>query len=215
MVEYFENGTVACVDGHLFRRDKKTGYFLSASVIDGYKKRVRLHVYVWEKVNGKIPKGHHIHHIDRNKQNNEPENLVLMTEEAHRKLHNTSMTEEHKNALRKHLKEKAVPASKEWHRSEAGHDWHVKHGIEAMNKRAERKYICTNCGKDFSTTHIYGEDENTFCSNSCKSAFRRKSGVDDVEKICESCGKTYKANKYQKTKYCPNCRGSVRRRGRV
>lgn len=30
MIEYFDNGDVAVFDGYTFRRDKKTGYFLSA-----------------------------------------------------------------------------------------------------------------------------------------------------------------------------------------
>lgn len=43
MVQYFENGDLAFFNGVYFRRDKKTGYFLSST-----KPRKRLHVYVWE-----------------------------------------------------------------------------------------------------------------------------------------------------------------------
>jgi hypothetical protein len=41
-----------------------------------------------------------------------------------------------------------------------------------------------------------------FCSNKCKSRWRRRSGLDDVERICEYCGKAFKVNKYKPTKYC-------------
>jgi hypothetical protein len=214
MVEYFENRDLACVDDHSFRRDKRTGYYLSSAVIEGYKRRVRLHVYIWEKLNGKIPKGYHVHHIDGNTQNNEPENLVLLSVSEHRKVHAETMPESRKEKIRENLLEKAVPASKEWHKSKEGHEWHVKHGIETMEAREQRTYICSYCGKEFSTTHIYGEKENTFCSNNCKSAFRRKSGVDDIEKTCECCGGIYKGNKYQKSRYCPDCRRKMRGRGR-
>ena len=37
----------AYVDGYKFRKDSKTGYYLSSKKIDG--RRPRLHVYVWEK----------------------------------------------------------------------------------------------------------------------------------------------------------------------
>lgn len=46
-----------------------------------------IHRKVWESVNGKIPKGHHIHHIDGNPYNNELSNLTCVTAEEHGKLH--------------------------------------------------------------------------------------------------------------------------------
>ena len=74
MVQYVDDGDLACFDGLSFRRDKRTGYFLNA------KTHKRLHVYVWEYYNGsEVPKGYHVHHKDFNKGNNEIENLVLMS----------------------------------------------------------------------------------------------------------------------------------------
>ena len=46
------------------------------------------HRYIWEKHYGKIPKDMVIHHIDGNKQNNEIENLQMMTDMEHRKKYN-------------------------------------------------------------------------------------------------------------------------------
>lgn len=43
---------------------------------------------IWEEHNGqKIPKGHHIHHIDGNKKNNSPENLQCCSPEEHWLIH--------------------------------------------------------------------------------------------------------------------------------
>ncbi|MCF7861155.1 HNH endonuclease [Candidatus Woesearchaeota archaeon] len=51
-------------------------------------KQIREHRYVWEKTNNmKIPKGFIIHHIDNNKINNKPDNLMLMSNAEHTSLH--------------------------------------------------------------------------------------------------------------------------------
>ncbi len=48
-----------------------------------------IHRKVWESANGKIPKGHHIHHIDGNPYNNELSNLMCVTAEQHGEMHNS------------------------------------------------------------------------------------------------------------------------------
>jgi hypothetical protein len=40
-----------------------------------------------KKVGGKIGAGREVHHIDGNKTNNRPENLSVMSKEAHRRIH--------------------------------------------------------------------------------------------------------------------------------
>ena len=47
-----------------------------------------LHRDVWEFYNGKIPRGYVIHHKDLNPENNSIENLQLMSQVEHKKLHN-------------------------------------------------------------------------------------------------------------------------------
>jgi len=43
--------------------------------------------YIWEKHNGKIPKGYVIHHIDGNPINDEPSNLKAMLPKDHISMH--------------------------------------------------------------------------------------------------------------------------------
>lgn len=205
MIQYFDNGDLACFDGLSFRRDKKTGYFLNA------KTHKRLHVYVWEYYNGKIKKGYHIHHKDKNKNNNEIENLEMLSPQEHQKIH-AIFDEERKEKARKNLIENAVPKSKEWHKSEQGKQWHSQHAVDYWKNAEMKKYICTFCGCEFETKNTYSEKSNHFCSNNCKSAYRRKMGFDNVVKICEKCGCEYTANKYQKTRYCQKCKGSKNRK---
>lgn len=211
MVEYLDNGDVAVFDGFTFRKDKRTGYFLSSKNIrDG--KRCRLHVYVWEKANGKrVPESCEVHHVDCNKNNNEPENLVCMTAEEHREYHVAHISEDLKKKWAKNLIEKAVPASKAWHRSENGRKWHAETAKKSYEKRRLAKYICSYCGKEFETKHIYSETSNRFCSNNCKSAFRRKIGIDDTDFVCQKCGKIFRTNKYTKRKYCGDCRAESKK----
>lgn len=203
MIEYVDGGDLAIFNGYSFRRDKKTGYFLSAKLISG--KRKRLHVYVWEFHNGEIPNGYHVHHIDGNKNNNEIENLQLLTATEHCKEHWKDCSEEKLEKLRKNLIENAIPKAKEWHKSEEGREWHSEHGKLAYANRQPTKYNCTFCGKEFETTRRFSEGKTHFCSNNCKSAYRRKMGYDDIKRSCAKCGGTFIVNKYSKRKYCDCC----------
>jgi len=202
MIEYIDG--YAFVDGYKFKRDLKTGYYLSSNKIG--KSRKRLHVYIWEKYNGTIPKGYQVHHIDKDKDNNNIDNLRLLEKKEHMLLHGRTMSEERKKELRRILNIKARPLAGEWHKSDEGRAWHSKHAKEQSEKTEPKKYICDYCGNLFETKKAYKAGTNKFCSNKCKSAFRRKSGSDNVIKICEGCGKEFYANKYQKTKYCESCK---------
>lgn len=42
---------------------------------------------IWKRLNGPIPKGHHIHHIDKDFTNNEISNLECLSSAEHMKLH--------------------------------------------------------------------------------------------------------------------------------
>lgn len=53
--------------------------------IDG--KEIKLHVYVWERANGRRPKGFDIHHLDENKLNHNLSNLELLNHSDHRRIH--------------------------------------------------------------------------------------------------------------------------------
>lgn len=53
--------------------------------IDG--KNIKVHVFVWERANGKKPKGYDVHHIDFDKGNYELSNLELLSKSDHNKLH--------------------------------------------------------------------------------------------------------------------------------
>lgn len=208
MVEYSADGKTAIYCGYKFRKDPKTGYYLCAKPTDTGR-RERLHCFVWRKTHGVdvIPQGYHVHHIDENKDNNESENLVLMSMSDHESLHGKSpeKLEKQRQNMRKALKYAC-----EWHKSEAGRDWHAEHAKDLYKKRTEITYKCDNCGGEFRTRHIYTPKSHKFCCNNCKAAYRRKSGVDNVERICTECGSTFTISRYSYTKHCERCRGCQR-----
>lgn len=190
MIQYIEHTNLAYCDGYKFRKDKKSGYWLCTTL------HKRLHIYIWEKANGKVPNGYQIHHKDGNKDNNELDNLQLLTRSEHMKLH---INEKDKEWLKKNLNEKARPKAIEWHKSEKAKEWHKKHYEEIKNKmHILKEYSCQTCGRKYKSTQV----NSKFCSNACKSKWRRKNGVDLIMNNCVICGKEFKTNKYRPSKTC-------------
>lgn len=182
-------------NGIKFYRSSENDYFRYTT---SSRKTILMHRYVWEFYNTTIPKGYEVHHVDGNRANNDISNLQLRSVYEHRKLHGRLLTTEEREWKRNNLATKARPKASEWHKSEAGREWH-KQQYERTRERLHRKVdcICIQCGKSF-----VGESKARFCSNACKSAYRRKMHLDDIERICEVCGNTFTTNKYSKVKTC-------------
>ena len=172
-----------------FYQDKKTGYWISTAC-----PKIRAHVWVWKCHFGEIEKGFHIHHIDGNKSNNDISNLEKLTVKQHISKHDSP---QRKKANKAHFDE-IRHLTKEWHASPVGIEWHRQHGIKTWEDRKPFYIECKQCGKK-SGTKIYHQD---FCSNACKSAWRREKRIDDEERSCEICENKFKVNKYAKTRTC-------------
>ncbi len=162
----------------------------------------RLHRVVWEFYNGKIPKGYAVHHKDENPANNEISNLELMEEHSHLSLHaQQHVADEGMLAKMRQNMAKANEAAKEWHHSEEGRKWHSEHAKQQAAKLQYRKYICQCCGREY-YSKVVSANQTRFCSNKCKSKWRRDSHIDDETRVCEWCGKEFTANKYSKKRFC-------------
>lgn len=186
-------------NGERYCRDEKTGYFLSSKA-----PRKRIHRAVWEHYHGEIPQGFLVHHIDQDKSNNAIENLMLMPKPKHSEMHTSEYAKRQYDKIIHNMNTNVRPKAVEWHKSSAGRKWHKKHYENtktALYEKVEKP--CMYCGASFKGTK---GNSSKFCSNKCKSAHRRKSGLDNIEKICENCGGAYIANKYQRTSFCsPEC----------
>ena len=196
-------------NGFDFNRDDKTGYYLSSRKING--KRPRLHRYVWEMNNGNIPKGCHVHHKDQDKSNNDISNLELLTRKQHLSMHaNELMTEEAKEKRLENMKKHVLPSASKWHGSKEGREWHKEQYKVSLGNVEDKEFKCEHCGIEFKTKNV---GKNRFCSNKCKSAYRRKTGVDNVEQSCIECSKIFTKNKYSKIIACSrSCGGKYAKR---
>lgn len=166
----------------------------------------RLHRVVWEFFNGEpVPDGFHVHHTDHDKTNNQPDNLELLAAAEHMHLHN----EGHGRGI----PSAATEAAKDWHKSDEGREWHRQHYENfKQNLHRDSEFVCQNCGSTF----IARDNGLTrYCSNNCKSAWRKKTGVDDETRQCVECGSEFRCNKYAKKQTCSRkCHGSLSGRKR-
>lgn len=184
-------------NGLKFCRDEKTGYYLNSTI------RERLHRYVWKHEVGNIPKGFHVHHINGDKADNRIENLAIMNQSGHSRLHGAEI--KRKEKMRENIK-KAVMFAAAWHGSEEGKAWHSQHAKGMKMPRTEKKCeVCCNL--------FMGTKNQRFCSGACKAKYRRENGLDDVERICEQCGKPFMATRFKKQKFCSTECASIGHRG--
>lgn len=179
--------------GIKFYKDKKTGYWMSTTA-----PRIRAHKLVWQSIHGKIPKGMHIHHKDGNKSNNDILNLSILSASDHIKLHHKENPERKK--MYKENADKVRHLTKAWHSSPEGIAWHKFHALqEKFGRWKAKEYNCKQCFKNYLST---SRSNPCFCSNPCKSKWRRESGLDNIERACLCCKKIFLVNKYSKTKNC-------------
>ena len=162
----------------------------------------------WERANGPIPFGHEIHHRDGNRRNHALSNLELVSPAEHIDRHR-ALGSLSSPARLAHL-DKVRPKAAAWHASPEGRAWHREHGVKTWTARVPVQRECIRCGRPFmSVTH---RENDRYCSNACKAAWRRLSGIDDESRTCAKCGRTFTANRYSKTFLCSRqCGGRPRR----
>lgn len=181
--------------GTIFRRYPKSPHLDVRRYFRDCRFRI-LHRVIYEDHVGPIPDGMHVHHADENPSNNSPENLVLVSPKEHVALH---WTPERAKRQREHA-ERIRPLARKWHGTEEGRAWHREHAEKiGFGKGTAKEYECEQCGNTFASTK---SSAVRFCSNKCKAAARRASGVDDVERECVECGKSFRVNRYAKTVTC-------------
>lgn len=85
----------------------------------------------------------------------------------------------------------------------------VKHGQMHFTNRIPITKKCDICKKEFDCKTF--RQSNRFCSNNCKSQWRRDNRLDFVKGLCTRCKKEFSFNKYELGKYCSHdCSGKAR-----
>lgn len=127
----------------------------------------RLHRAIWESVNGPIPDGHHIHHVDHDASNNAIENLALMWGGAHMSHHNKGIPKPNWG--------NRVEAARKWHGSEEGRQWHreqfERHCRPAFERKVQKK--CQVCGIEYLASYAT-RDRSKYCGGTCRARALRK-----------------------------------------
>lgn len=170
-----------------------------------YRKGSRLlHREVWEANFGPIPEGYHIHHIDRDRGNNNPSNLACLTPEQH--------GFEHRGEKRPHqpLPVAAWEGHARWRQQPGTWEFYSQHAKKVWENLEPLEHTCTVCGKKYETKH---RGKNLFCGNNCQAEARRRSGIDDEDRVCLVCGETFRCNKYARKKVCGRVCSGIFRRG--
>ena len=167
-----------------------------------------LHIQIYQDNYGDIPSNCHIHHKDHNPLNNDVSNLQLVKASKHLSEHAKEYHLCNKDLVKKKLNSIRELAAI-WHGSEEGKKWHKEHyenNKDKFHKKFKRK--CFNCDIEHESCRKEG---SSYCSNKCKSAYRRKKGFDDITKQCEACKKQFTSNKYKRVKTCSRkCAASLR-----
>jgi len=158
-----------------------------------------LHRYKYTIERGDIPEGWHIHHIDGDCFNNDIDNLEPIDPKKHSDLHPPS-----EDTLKK-WQEAGIEKAPEWHGSEEGIEWHKKHYEDNVKSKFHERVsaVCSFCSADTMTAKsILAKKGNIFCSNKCKSAWRRKNKPDKKMVICPTCSTEFETLKYLPNMYC-------------
>jgi rubrerythrin len=180
--------------------------YFTPGIADRAKGIGRLHEEIWKAEHGPIPDGWHIHHKDEDPLNNELANLEALPAGEHHRHHHARPATPAKKAHLDNVRHLAA----EWHSSAAGTEWHAELARKQWTSRESRQWTCEHCGKPFEATTI---QQPKYCSNNCKSAARRASGVDNETRTCVACGQAFVVNRYSRSKTCNGkCAWTLRRK---
>ncbi len=145
-----------------------------------YHHKLALQRAVWTYFNGEISDDevYIVHHIDGNTDNNNIENLALITRSEHGKIHAPQFVEANKKRAKPKVEIRLCPICHQYYLSnkkskaktcsrDCGmvYQWQNRKAEENLHKK-----VCLNCGKDFTTPF----KDTRFCSHGCARQFRNK-----------------------------------------
>lgn len=187
----------------LYSKHPKQDYFYCAQSIGKRQYSRSLHRQMWFDKYGEIPEGFHIHHKNEDAFDNRIDNFELINGSDHASLHSNEKVLNNPERFQQ-LAATGREYAKEWHKSDEGREWHkqnaLEHGFGQMEYGTKECDYCNN-------VFMKKTAGSKFCSNKCKSAWRRKNNPDKKMVNCLTCGVEFETLKYLPKKYCSSkCR---------
>jgi hypothetical protein len=136
-----------------------------------YETNIRLHREVWSSLHGEIPPGYDVHHVNEDRSDNRPENLVLLSKAEHSSLHAEAHLGPHRT--------RALVAARAA----------IRKAID--ERKRTRVLTCVWCGSEYRSGAI---DPTSYCSTKCIDAARSGRFEGDA-RICARCGTPFAATR--------------------
>ncbi len=132
----------------------------------------RSHV-AWSSVNGPVPAGHEIHHLDLDRLNDDPANLIALTPEAHKALHRATIVTRPCQRCQEDFDQHAL-GSYAIYCTSCRTALDKEQQRAADRRRSQKLVICRHCGEEFRTR------SGTYCSQRCVNLGARHPRVQPV-----------------------------------
>ena len=158
-----------------------------------------LHQEIWKSVNGDIPEGFHVHHIDENPLNNAIENLECIPAAEHYARHREAKRlygqSEEQLAHLARIRPGGLVALAAWKISPEGKAAMSEFAKRSWNDRPMLVFVCKFCKTEFQSK----DTRSIYCSHRCMQRDHPAQTIYPC--VCGTCGTEFMAKK-RKQRFC-------------
>ena len=89
-----------------------------------------------------------------------------------------------------------------------------RRGVKTFREPKQKTFVCEYCGKQFTALTTNGV--RRYCSRKCRNRHQEQNKNRFEDRVCQFCGKIFKACKHKPTKFCSkDCGYASRRRAKL
>lgn len=156
-------------NGKRYGIHKANRYYKRTATINGKKYTKKLHREVWEYHNGEIPQDKMIDHIDRDRHNNQIENLRLVDAKGNR----ANISPEAKQIYKLNIEKYNSQNLGKWWQDNKKKKKQAEKLSKSWSAREKIKKQCMDCGEDFYAKHNVAK----YCSKECRQESYFRKGI--------------------------------------